>query len=579
METKKLTGYASIDKPHYKYYRKEPVRAISVNTTIYDMVFSANAGNMDADALEYMGTNWTYQVLKQKVDQMADSFYKAGLKVGDTVLIGMSNCFEAVVLLLALNRIGIVSKWFDLRASCKDIAYYANSSNCRYMVVFDLLLPKIMEILSETIIEKVLVVTPVDSLPFPIQLAYRAKCRIEGKKHSIPDDKRYERMPAFLKKGSTSPSLPCVPFDKSRPSIMIQSSGTTGKPRIIVHSDYSATSCVHALAYCDIPVEPGKKLLNLLPPWIAYALGEAILYPLTLGTKVVLSPTFEPHEIMNYIGRFTLAFAAPFCYRYLYSHINELSDKQKQALYRTECFISGGNKMTVEENADFENTFKTRMLNGYGNNEGWGCLTVNCLNENRYGTVGIPKYGETVICYDNETQSELPYGQLGEVCALAETAFLYYESNEAETNSVKRIHADGNVWLHTGDLGSIDEDGFLTLSGRIRRVIIRRGFKISAYTIEDKICECPSVKECVVVAVPDQQEEHVPLAYVTLKQDMPEAMAQQEIRTKCMRELKEYEVPKYIVILRELPYTPNNKYDFKKLESLGTAYVDHHQPL
>ena len=576
---KKMTGYPSIDKPWLKYYRKQPVRDIPMNTTIYDMVFDANKESMDAFALEYMGVNWTYQKLKTNVDQMADAFYQSGLRVGDTVLIGISNCFEAVVLLLALNKIGAVSKWFDLRASQKDIADYANSSNCRFTVVFDLLLPKIREILDETNIQKVLVVTPVDSLPFPVQVAYRVKCTKEGKKYSLPDDKRYEKMASFLRKGNAAASLPRVSFDKSRPSVMIQSSGTTGKPKIIVHSDYSATSCVHALAYCDIPVEPGKKLLNLLPPWIAYALGEAILYPLTLGTKVVLSPTFESHEIINYIGKFTLAFAAPFHYRYLHSHFNELSAKQKKALYKTECFISGGDKMTIEENAAFEQLYKAKLLNGYGNNEGWGCLTVNCLHENHHGTVGIPKYGETVIIYDNETQTEMPYGQLGEVCVLAETAFLYYEGNEEETNSVKRTHADGNVWLHTGDLGAIDEDGFLTLSGRIRRVIIRRGFKISAYTIEDKICECQNVKECVVVAVPDQAEEHVPLAYVTLKQDVSEAMAQQEIRAKCMRELKEYEVPKYIVILKELPYTPNNKYDFKKLEALGTTYAEHHQSL
>ena len=127
-ENKKLTGYPSIDKPQYKFYRETPVRNIDINQTIYNLIFESNKNNMNSEAIEYLGVSWTFSQLKSKTDKVADAFVKAGLKCGDTVLIGVSNCPEAVALLLALNKIGVISKWFDVRAGEKDIEEYANES-------------------------------------------------------------------------------------------------------------------------------------------------------------------------------------------------------------------------------------------------------------------------------------------------------------------------------------------------------------------------------------------------------------------------------------------------------------------
>lgn len=240
-----------------------------------------------------------------------------------------------------------------------------------------------------------------------------------------------------------------------------------------------------------------------------------------------------------------------------------------------ECLVSGGDKISAEENAELEQILGTVLVNGYGNNEGWGCLAVNPAKHNKFGTVGIPKYGETIIAYDSDTGKELPYRESGEICSLTDTMFLCYEGNLNETNAVKQLHPDGKVWLHTGDLGFVDEEGFITLNGRARRVIVRQGFKISAYTIEDKISEHPDVKECVAVEVQDPVEEHVPMAYVVLKNDTSDhETIRQSILEKCHCELKEYEIPRYIRIVVELPYTQNGKYDFRLLEKQGNEFVE-----
>ena len=571
MQEHKLTGYPSIDKPQSKLYRDKPVREIQTEQTIYDLIFNTNAHNMTAPAIEYLGVEWTFEKLKSKVDQAASAFYASGLRCGDVVLFGVSNCPEAVVSLLALNKIGVVSKWFDVRAGEKDIDEYANESNCKYLIAFDLLISRVQAIIKETKLQRVLIITPADSLSAIKRLGYKIKEKV-----SIPADNKFAFYRDFIKEFANSADVPCVEFDKNRPSIMIQSSGTTGKPKVIVHSDYSATSCARSLSYSDLPLGENKVLLDLLPPWIAYAIGEAILYPLSLGSKIILCPTFDPDAIMPYLGKFTISFAAPFHYRYLFEQFDALSESIKNAFFNSvDGLVSGGDKISVEENERFENKFKTVLVNGYGNNEGWGCLTVNSLKHNKYGSVGIAKYDETIIAYDNDTEKELPFGDEGEICALANTAFLYYERNRTDTDAVKRVHADGKIWLHTGDLGIVDEDGYVFLKGRLRRVIIRLGFKISAYTIEDKISEHPAVKECVAVEVKDKDEEHVPMAFVLLNEGYNDETAViNDILKKCEKELKAHEIPKHIKVVPELPYTQNGKYDFRALEKQGNEYVD-----
>lgn len=571
----KLTGYASIDKPQYKFYREKPIRNIDRYQTIYNLVFNSNKDNMDAIAIGYLGVEWSFDKLKKETDRLADAFFRLGIGEGDRVLVGLSNSPETVATLLALNKLGALSKWFDVRAGEKDIEDYANDSNCKCIIAFDMLIPKIEMILDNTILKKVIVLRPTNSLNKVVQKIHKYKTKKDGSYIPLPDDNRYIDYSDFIKTGSKKSTIECVPFDEKRPSVMIQSSGTTGKPKTIVHSDFSCTSCVHSISYSDLPLEKGKSLLVALPPWIAYGLGDAIVLPMVLGVKVELSPTFTPDAVFNNLGKFDICFAAPFNYRYIRDNYDKLTNKQKEGLKRAKVCVSGGDKISVEENKELEEVLKVILVNGYGNNEGWGALTVNPVRHNKYGTVGIPKYGETIISYDNQNKQELKYGETGELCSLTDTMFMEYEGNFDETNNVKKIHDDGKVWLHTGDLGFVDEDGFVTIGGRMRRVIVRLAFKISAYTIEDKICEYPAVKECVAVGVEDPIEEHSPMAYIVLKDEFVgnEDAIEDDIYNKCKSELKGYEIPKYFRIVDSLPYTQNGKYDFRLLEEQGNEYV------
>lgn len=575
------TGYPSIDKPQLKYYREKPIKDLSNCKTVYDMIFSDN--DLDAEALGFLDgkCTWTFRKLKKYTDKSIDSLQKEGIKEGDTVLLGITNAPEIVSVIIALISIGATIKLYDIRTNPIQLAEYINKGNCKYMIALDeMVLPKVDSIIDKTCLKRVYVLRPSNSLSISEKIKYLFDNRkdlikiLRPKKTRTPNDGKHFELSRIIKKG-TIKNINRADYKELRPSFKVQSSGTTGKAKTIVHSEKSAVEFAKSIAYTDLPLGKGKTVLVALPPWIAYGLGDAILMSLALGSKVLLCADFEPNAVFRNIGNFTLSYAAPFHYRYIRDHYNELSDKQKIELAKVDCMITGGDKYSAKENQRDEELFGTIVLNGYGNNEDWGALSVNPIHANRYGSVGIPKYGETTIIYDNDNNVELPYNQVGEVCTLSNTCFLEYEDNEEATNKTLRKHDDGKIWLHTGDLGYMDKDGFIFLSGRNERVIVRLGFKLSAYTIEDAITSLPFVSECITVEVPDKDEEHVPMSFVVLKNniELTEDETEELIKESCKSILKENEIPKHIKVVEEIKYTDNNKYDFRYYERVGSDYV------
>lgn len=576
-------GYSSIDKPQLIHYKDEPTKDLSGIDTVYDMIFKGN--DSKAEALGFLDgrCTWTYGKLKDTTDKCIDSLTKEGLKEGDTVLLGVTNTPELIAAIIAIVSLGATVKLFDIRANEKDIAKYANSNNCKFMISLDqIVLPKIDSVIEETQLEKVFVLRPGNSLSVPEKLKYLFDNKkdlfkiISDMRSKLPEDGKHFELTKIIKNGKIN-NAQRVLYDESRPSFKVQSSGTTGKAKTIVHSEKSAVEFAKAIAHTDLPIGKGKSVLVALPPWIAYGLGDAILMSLALGSKVMLCADFEPDAVFRNIGNFTLSYAAPFHYRYIREHYNELPDAKKQQLRKVDCMITGGDKYSALENKQDEELFGTVIINGYGNNEDWGALSFSPVHANRHGSVGIPKYGETTIIYDNENETELPYGEVGEVCTLSNTRFMEYEGNEEATNKTLKMHSDGKLWLHTGDQGYIDKDGYIYLCGRKERVIVRLGFKLSAYTIEDAITALPYVSECITVEVPDADEEHVPMSFVVLKGDMGLEKSQVEelIKNECQGKLKDNEVPKYVCVVDSLKYTDNNKYDFRYYEKLGDEFVKH----
>ena len=576
------TGYPSVDRPWIKYYRSAPSKDIDKYQRIYNMIFDSN--NPNAEAMGFLDgeCTWTFKKLKEHTDKCMDAFKKNGIKVGDTILLGVTNTPEIIAAIIAIVSIGAIVKLFDIRASEADIKDYILDDECKYIIALDqIVLPKIDAIIEETNVQKVFVLRPSNSLSIleKTKYAFIHKLNITSKKNEplLNDGKHFE-LSTIIDSGDGSKAQ-LNDYNENLPAFKVQSSGTTGKAKTIVHTEKSAVEFAKSITYLDLPIGTGKTVLVALPPWIAYGIGNAILMSLALGAKVMLCADFEPNAVYRNIGNFTLSYAAPFHYRYIRDHYPEMSKMQKNDLSKVECMITGGDKYSAAENEMDENLFGTTIVNGYGNNEDWGALSVNPIKANRYGSVGIPKHGEVTMIYDAATKEELKYGEIGEICSLSKTCFFEYQNNPDATLKSLQVHKDGKRWLHTGDLGYIDSDGYIFISGRNERVITRLGFKLSAYTIEDAITSLPFINECITVEVPDDEEEHVPMAFIVKGSncDFSNNELIHKVLEECHNLLKENEIPKYINVEEQLLYTDNNKYDFRYYERKGKQYVEHSQ--
>lgn len=583
------------------YHRKKPIREFDLNQTLYNTILNSNQDNMNLDAISFLGTKMSYKDLINNVDRLADAYTKIGIKEGDTVAICTINMPIVQENLLALSKIGATSRWIDLRVKGKDLINNINDSGCKILVVFEGITPMIEEIVNETDVTKILVASPKDYLNPIIRVLADMKDKKEGKQIVLPNDNRFLKYQDFLKTGKRNSNLKPASFEKDRPSLIVQSSGSTGKPKSIVHTEYNFNSSMQKEAYTDLPLYAGNSMHIAIPPFIIYGLNNSIYASLAFGLNAQMTPFISETTVYDDLGKYNISCAAPLHYRYLYGKIIELKNKIEELercnspsekkelksclkelskimkkISNVNVFVSGGDKITANELLDMERLFEKTIVNGYGNNEMAGAAIITPVYASKPDSVGVPMKGITVSTFDPDTLEELEIGIEGEICVKSDNIFVEYLNNVEETKNIKRKHSDGTEWIHTGDLGLIDSDGYVYINGRSKRLIKREAFKISPDTIENVIMNIPEVEDCVVVGVSDIDKDgsYVPMAYVEVKPEYKEnfALIQQKIEQMCMSELPDYEFPAYIMQIEKIPYQ-NNKHAFKILEEKGENFV------
>lgn len=575
------TGYPSKDMPQVKYYRKNPLRDFDVNQRTYTLIKEVNKFNLGYNAIGYLGEQISYEKLLGDVEIVAKAFVSLGVKEGDVVPILTTNTPEVAKIYLALNKIGAISKWIDLRSSEHEIIHHLNDHNCKICICFDKFLKTVENIISETNIQKVIVNKPADSFPKAKLIGYDIITKLKDPNSCLPKDKKFITFEEFMKFGKGDKVIRDASYDKENPVTIVQSSGTTGMSKSIVHTDYSVNNSFKEWSYTDFPLHPGNTLLVAVPPFVAYGLIGSYFLSLAMGMKAELCPEIENYTVYDNLGKFDLSFGVPLHYRYIKEKIESGKAEHKiKELLKVKAFITGGDKISESELKEIEELLKSYgcyapILNGYGNNEGLGAECVNPYMHNKHGSIGVPLPFNKFIAVDLNTGDELKYGEVGEICVQTETRFNEYTNNLKATKEIKQVHVDGQEWLHSGDLGYIDEEGYIFLKGRLRRVITKAAFKISPDTIEKVICSHKAVKDCVTVGVSDPKDLFVPMSFIVLKDEYKGNKEEilREMKEFCEKRLKNYEVPTYFEVIDSIPYTANNKQDFRKLETIGNELV------
>ena len=580
-----------------KYHRNKPIKEFDVNQTMYSMIESESKDSLDLNATGFLGNSMTYKELFDVSDKLASAFLNSGVSLNDNVAILTISMPIVQEALLALSKIGATMSWIDLRTKPKDLIKYINNSNSKAIIVFEDMLPLVKETIDETDVKKVIVVSPKDYLSPIVKVLATLKDMKENKKVVLPDDPRFIKFSDFIKTGSNDLVIPAK-FEKDKPSLVVQSSGSTGKPKQIVHTEYNFNSEMQKMAYLDLPLYKGSTMHISVPPFIIYGLGNSIYASMAFTMKGEMNPHVDENTVYNDLGKFDVSFAAPLHYRYIYEKLThlkedietlekddsyearkELKHKMKElervlnGINHAKVFVSGGDKIGADELKTMELEFDKTIVNGYGNNECLGAAIVSPMYANKPGSIGIPMKGVDARVVNPDTYKEVAQGEIGELLISTDNLFVKYLNNEEETNKIK-VTLDGKTWVKTGDLCIVDGDGYIIPKGRNRRLIKKEAFKISPDTIEEVIKSISFVKDCVVVGVDDAKSLSVPMAFVVLNDltvNFEDAKA--IIQSKCEEELPDYEVPSYYEEIEKIPYTPNDKQDFRYLENLGNEIV------
>ncbi len=590
-----------------KFYRKNPIKEFDLNQTMYTLVKTECIGKENYYATDFMGNKKTYKEIFLNADLLAEAFTREQIREKDTIGILTVGIPIVQELLLASSKIGATSAWIDLRKKEREIINDLNKMNCRIIVAFEdeRIISNIKRVIDETDVSKVVIVSPGDYLSPVERTLLNLKNKKEGKTVKINDDKRFIRLKDFLKQDKIAQNmgykLSPAKFEKERPSIIVGSSGSTGTPKQIIHTEYNFNSAIQKMAYTDLPFYQGNTMHISIPPFIIYGLGNSIYGSLAFTMKAKMNPFVEENTIYSDLGEFDIALGAPLHYRYIYNQIldlqkriEQLSKEEKlnkntkkelskcireltiaqEGIRRVKAFVSGGDKIGAEELLEMERLFERPIVNGYGNNESLGAAIVSPMYANKPGSIGIPMKGVEIKIVEEETGKKLRKGNIGELYIKTDSAFIEYLGNKEETNRIK-IRDEEGEWIKSGDLAYIDEDGYIIHKGRNQRLINKEAFKISPVTIEEVIAKLPFVKECVVVGVKDEKSGQLPIAFIVLNDTLLEfEEAKEKIEKICREFLPDYEIPSYYHQLEQIPYTPNEKQDFRQLEKIGEEIVN-----
>jgi long-chain acyl-CoA synthetase len=336
------------------------------------------------------------------------------------------------------------------------------------------------------------------------------------------------------------------PTEYRDPALFLYTSGTTGRPKgvVLTHDNLVANveSCQQAGEF-----DYRDGFLCLLPFFHTYAITGTFLLPLLSGSRVVLVDRFQPTKVLNLIQehKISVFLAIPSMYRVLAATEGDFD------LSSVRFPISGGEPLPTATAEAFEERFKVPIFEGYGQTEAAPVVTLNTPGNHKIGTIGRPLPGVDVAIWD-EQNGVLPTGEIGEIMARGRNVMAGYHHQPEET--AKTIT---NGWLHTGDLGKLDTDGFVTITGRKKDLIISAGENIYPREIEDVLAQHSKVKEVAVIGVKDDVRGEVPKAFVIARDGF--SLDEKELRAFCRETLANYKIPKYFEIVADLPRTPTGK--------------------
>lgn len=582
-ELKELTGYASIDKPWEKYFDTKFSESEIPNMSMYQLAFESNKYNMDNIAIDLRssandfskGIKISYEDFFKRIEKSARSSLELGMKKNEIVPIILPNIPEARILMYSDSFLGSTSYPISPLMPVNQLEQIINENEIKNLFIFKPFYEKYAKALKNTGLESIVVLDGGESLPKDIKILKRLKEMLTGsEKELLKLDKRiipWREYESFSKhhKETLEPF-----YEDNHVTAIIGTSGTTGLPKGVCLTDKNVNTV--ACSYKNGKLFDGTFMDALLPS-IGYGISM-LHYQTVAGKYVYLIPELLTTRFPEVISKLKPDNFPGGPVHYINLRASE--QFKNGQLPTRQNYISGGASLAEEVERNLNGVdvgYAEEGINeslvvrqGYGLSENVAMGTYSKRGSYKFGSIGIPMPYVTISIFKPDTDEELKYNEPGEICITGPSIMRGYLNNQEETDKVIKIHSDGKKWIHTKDIGYMDEDGHVFHVDRIKNIFMRTGFNVHPSKISEFIDTLPFVKNSVVIGFEHPAEQHVPVAFVELDEvktvGMDEDMIKEELMQKCYESLEETSVPYDIVFVDTLPINLGGKIDIRTIK-------------
>jgi len=552
-------------KPWLRFYEHVPQTIDYPRVTMYEAVRQSANRCLDSIAYDFLDYTSTYRQFISEIDKCADALAAIGLKKGDRITISMPTSPQGIICFYAANKLGAVSSMIHPLSTTNEIEFYLNVSKSRFVLTLDAFYSKFKDLKETTPLETLILARIPDYLGTLKRIGFNLT---KGRKiPKVPQDSMVKWW-AGLMSGSY-PQAPQAQMDTDELAVILYSGGTTGVPKGIMLSNMNFISEGMQVSEWG-KLSDADSILAILPIFHGFGLGVCVNACFMGGGKSILVPQFTPETVAQIISSKKPSFVIGI--PTLFDALSRHPKMHKTNLSCLRATFSGADSLPRAVKERFEEMVKkqggnVQLLEGYGLTEAVTAIMAMPIGHYREGSIGLPFPDMLAKIVRLDTTEEVPCGEEGEICVSGPAVMMGYLDQPEETAETLKRHSDGKIWLHTGDIGTMDEDGFFYFKLRQKRMIKSSGMNVYPAQVEDILYRHPDVQEACIIGVPDQAQVQLVKGIVVLKNPAKAGTQMEKILIDyCREHLIKWSCPRTIEFRDSLPKTLVGKIAFNKLE-------------
>lgn len=550
----------SVEKRWLRYIPEENRNIATPKRTLYEHLYLSNINNMNGLAIDYYDRKIKFKKLFEMIDECSRAFSKLGVKKGDAVAICMPNTPEALASIYALNNIGAAPNMIHPLKSQAEINSYIKETNCKYVVALDDVVPKIS---GDNL--KVISCSADISMPLVKKIVFKIRKKSKQLHSEGLQNVDVISWRKFIANGKGA-TYTHNSYSKDELAVLLHTGGTSGDAKTVPLSNDNINSMITQFGAMASNFSAGDKMLTIMPIFHGFGLCSSVHLPLCNGVSIILVAKFSKNDLPKLLKkRPNHIIGVPTLFNAMMSN-KKLKESDLSCL---KYVVYGADKMKNEE--EFNEFLKAHnctssVCKGYGLTEAVAGVTFSFNGCNKVGSIGIPMVNTDFKIVDPSTGEEIGYNEEGEFCISGPTVMVQDYFGNTKKHSIS-LGEDGKKWLHTGDMGYIDEDGIVFYTQRLDRMFESSGVNVYPDSIERELEKVDEIESSIVVPMEDEYKGNVPVAFIKMKNGtlgITPALVD-KLKSQCKMNLDRYHQPVKFVPVEDFPETALGKMDYKTL--------------